>query len=225
MAHRLVVTLTVTSLLAGLAAGCGSAATSTSSSSPHTNTTATSAAVAPATSSAPTNSPAPPVPAGFARYQAKGFTFVAPAGLKPAPDGGIAGLPAGASAATLTPGGKRFARSNTQILEATNPRLRADVTLDQVATSLESADANDPSLGHVQTNVSTMTVDGAEQVRVVTESYVGPNGRHARTLFHRTWLMVLPKPGLLLDLVVVSEPQHGGKLNPATVLDSFRLSS
>src|SRR4051794_33423024 len=118
MAHRLVVTLSVTSVLAGLAAGCGSATTSTSSST--RQTTATSAAVAPATT--PTNSPAPAVPAGFARYQAKGFTFVAPAGMKPAPDGGIAGLPAGASAATITPGGKRFARSNTQILEATNPR-------------------------------------------------------------------------------------------------------
>ena len=80
-----------------------------------------------------------------------------------------------------------------QIIVATNPRLRADVDLDQVATSLESADANDPSLAHVQTKVSTMTVNGAQQVRVVTESYIGPNGAHARTLFHRTWLMVMPK--------------------------------
>ncbi len=221
MAHRLVVTLGVTSLLAGLAAGCGSAATSTSSSAPPAP--ASSASVAPATSPAPATSAAPTIPAGFARYQAEGFTFVAPAGMKPAPDGGIAGLPAGASAATLTPGGKRSAHSNMQIIVATNPRLRAGVDLDQVATSLESADANDPSLRHVQTNVSTRTVNGTQQVRVVTESYIGPNGAHARTLFHRTWLMVMPKAGLLMDLVVVNEPQRGGHLDPASVFDSFRL--
>jgi hypothetical protein len=92
-----------------------------------------------------------------------------------------------------------------------------------VATSLQYADASDPAAKHVHTGISTMTVEGAEQVRIVTESYTGPNGPHARTLFHRTWLMVLAKPGLLMDLVVVNEPQHGGNLDPATVLDSFRL--
>jgi pyruvate/2-oxoglutarate dehydrogenase complex dihydrolipoamide acyltransferase (E2) component len=223
MAHRLVVTLTVATLLAVLAAGCGSASTSTSTTTPHT--AVTSAAAAPTTTATTATSPAPAIPAGFARYQAKGFSFVAPAGLKPAPDSAVAGLPRGATAATLTPAGKQAVRTNTQIIEGTNPRLRTNVDLDQVATSLESADANDPALGHVKTSVSTMTVDGAEQVRVVTESYIGPDGPHAKTLFHRTWLMVLPKPGLLLDLVVINEPQHGGKLNPATVLDSFRLGS
>ena len=221
MAHRLVATLIVTSLLAALAAGCGTASTSTSTTT--SQTAAATAAAAP--TPAATTSSAATVPPGFARYQAKGFSFLAPAGLKPAPDGGIAGLPPGASAATLTPGGKRFTRSHTQIIEATNPRLRTDVNLDQVATSLQSADASDPSLKNVKTNVSTMTVDGAEQVRVVTESYNGPNGPHARTNFHRTWLMVMPRPGLLLDLVVVNEPQHGGNLNPDTVLNSFRIES
>jgi hypothetical protein len=76
----------------------------------------------------------------------------------------------------------------------------------------------------VKTSISTMTVSGAEDVRIVTESYNGPVGDGTRTLFHRTWLMVLPRPGLLLDLVVVDEPQRGGMLDPATVLDSFRLS-
>lgn len=219
MAHRLLVTLIVTLLLAALAAGCGTASTTTS------QPAATSAAAAPTTTVASTTSSASAVPPGFVRYRAKGFSFLAPAGLKPAPDGGIAGLPPGASAATLTPGGKRFTRSHTQIIEATNPRLRTDVNLDQVATSLQSADASDPSLKNVKTNVSTMTVDHAEQVRVVTETYNGPNGPHARTVFHRTWLMVMPKPGLLLDLVVVNEPQHGGNLNPDTVLNSFRIDT
>jgi hypothetical protein len=223
MAHRLVVTLVVTSLLAALAAGCGTASTSTSTTT--SQTTATSAAAAPTTTAASTTGAAPTVPPGFVRYRAKGFSFLAPAGLKPAPDGGIAGLPLGASAATLTAGGKRFTRSHTQIIEATNPRLRTDVNLDQVATSLQSADASDPSLKNVKTSVSTMTVDGAEQVRVVSESYNGPNGPHARTNFRRTWLMVMPKPGLLLDLVVVNEPQHGGNLKADTVLNSFRIES
>jgi hypothetical protein len=35
--------------------------------------------------------------------------------------------------------------------------------------------------------------------------------------------MVMPKPGTLIDLVVVLEPGHGATLNPDTVLSSFRL--
>lgn len=66
---------------------------------------------------------------------------------------------------------------------------------------------------------------GAQDVRIVTESYVGNGGGRTRTLFRRTWLMVMPNPGLLMDLVVVNEPQRRGTLDPATVLDSFRLDS
>jgi hypothetical protein len=35
--------------------------------------------------------------------------------------------------------------------------------------------------------------------------------------------MVSPRPGVLVNLVVVNEPWRGGNLNPATVLGSFRL--
>jgi hypothetical protein len=221
MAQRLLVTLTVTSLLGALAAGCGSASSSTSTS----RAAASPAPTTTASGTTPASTPAAPVPAGFTRYRAKGFTFVAPAGMKPAPNGGIGGLPRGATAVMLTPDGRRVERTSSQIIVATNPRLRPDVTLDQVATSLETADKSDPRAKDVHTDISTMTVPGAEQVRIVTESYIGPNGPHARALFHRTWLMVLPKPGLLMDLVVVNEPKNGGHLNPATVLSSFRLGS
>lgn len=218
MARRTVIALTVAALLPALAAGCGSASTTTSATASHA--TATAATPSPTTTSAPADA----IPAGFVRYQAKGFSFLGPSGLKPAADGGIGGVPSGASAEVLSPGGRRVESTSTQIIALTNPRLRTGVSLDQVATSLEAADANAPSAKDVHTNVSTMTVAGAQQVRIVTESYTAPDGPHTRTLFHRTWLMVLPKPGLLMDLVVVNEPQRGGALNPATVLDSFRLT-
>jgi hypothetical protein len=220
MAHRLVVTLTVTGLLAVVAAGCG---TSTSTSTSGARTAVSSPAPAPATTSSA--SPAPSVPPGFSRYQGNGFSFFAPSGYKPAPNGGLSGLPKGATAETLTPGGRSLLKARTEILVATNPRLRTDVDLNEVALSLVTSDKSDPSAKDVQTSISTMTVPGAQDVRTVTDSYIGPNGPHASTLYHRTWLMVLAKPGLLMDLVVVNEPRRGGNLNPATVLDSFRLDS
>jgi hypothetical protein len=220
MAHRVLVTLALTGLLAVAAAGCG---TATSTSSSGARTAVTSAAAAPATTSSA--SPAPAVPPGFARYQGNGFSFVAPSGYKPAPNGGISGLPRGATAETLTPGGESLLRASTEILVATNPRLRTDVGLGVVALSLVTSDKSDPSAKDVQTSISTMTVPDAQDVRTVTESYIGPNGPHASTLYHRSWLMVLPRPGLLMDLVVVNEPRHGGNLNPAPVLNSFRLDS
>ena len=225
MAPRLLTRLTAGALLAALAAGCGSASTSTSSGPSHTVAASAPPATSAGTSSTSTTEPAPAIPAGFARYQGDGFSFVAPSGLKAAPDGGISGLPSGASAETLTSGGRSLVSTNTQIMEAYNPRLRTDVSLGEVATSLEAADANDPSVKDIHTSLSTMTVNGAEDVRTVTESYIASDGAHAKTLFHRTWLMVMPRPGVLIDLVVIVEPRRGGTLDPATVLDSFRLSS
>lgn len=211
--------IALTALLAAVAGGCGGSATHTSTGA--TRTTATSATSITST----TSTARPPViPPGFARYRDADFTFLAPSGFKPAPNGRISGLPRGASAMILTPRGGRVERTNTQIIEGFNPRLRTNVSLDEVATELQTADRSDRSEKHVQTNISTMTVNGAADVRIVTESYNGPVGDGTRTLFHRTWLMVLPRPGLLLDLVVVDEPQRGGKLDPATVLDSFRLN-
>jgi hypothetical protein len=194
------------------AGGCGSSAAHSSSVAVQTTTTS-----ATFTASAGT------IPPGFARYSGKDFTFLAPAGFRRAANGGIGGLPRGATAQILTRGGRRVERTNTQIIEGFNPRLRTDVDLDQVATSLETADRSNPSQRNVHTTVSTMTVSGAQQVRLVSESYVGPVGDGTRTLFHRTWLMVLPRPGLLVDVVVVEEPRRGGTLDPAAVLDSFRL--
>lgn len=201
-------------LLATLVGGCGGSATRTSGGAPHATT---------ATASATTSAAA--VPPGFARYHGDGFTFLAPSGFRPARNGVVTGLPRGASAEILTPGGGRVESTNAQIIEGFNPRLRTDVNLDQVATSLEAADRRDPAVKQLHTNLSAMTVNGAAEVRVVTESYIGPGGGRTRTLFHRTWLMVLPRPGLLLDLVVVDEPQRGGALAPTTVLDSFRLDA
>jgi hypothetical protein len=212
MARRTVAGLTLTLLLAIPSAGCGSASQSKSSSASPTPTSASGSTVSPA---------AQAVPPGFARYQANGFSFVAPSGFKVAPNGGVGGLPRGVSVQFLTPGGKRLENTSTQIIVGVNPHLRAG--LDAVATSLEAADANSPSLTHVHTNVSTMTLPGAADVRIVTESYVGPGGGRTRTHFRRTWLMVSPRRGTLLDLVVVDEPQRGGNLDAATVLDSFRL--
>jgi hypothetical protein len=223
----------LTALLAAvvvLAGGCGGSAASATAgaggtaSTGNTSTTGTSSTTgAPSTTGASSTTGAAAIPPGFARYRDEDFTFVAPRGFKPAPDGAISGLPRGASAEILTPGGQRVERTNTQIIEGFNPRLRTNVSLDEVALSLETADHSDKSERQVHTNVSTMIVSGAEDVRTVTESYNGPVGDGTRTRFDRTWLMVLARPGLLLDLVVVDEPQRGGKLDPATVLDSFRL--
>jgi N-acetylmuramoyl-L-alanine amidase len=190
-------------LLAILAGGCGTASTQTSSSAVHTAT------------------PTPPaaIPAGFARYQAQGFSFLAPGGLKPARTGGLSGLPRGASVQILTAGGRPLERTNTQIIEGVNPSVRFDI--DRVATNLRAADSNNPSLKNVHTSVRAVTVAGAQAARIVSESYV--TRRPTATAFRRTWLMVSPKPGTLIDLVVVVEPGHGGTLDPSTVLRSFRL--
>jgi hypothetical protein len=210
MALRAVVT--VTSLVAILAAGCGSSSSTTSS--PNSDPAAVTRSIS-------TTAATQAIPAGFARYQGSGFSFIAPSGMKPAPDGAISGLPPRASAVTLTPGGKRVENANVQIIEGINPALRG--SLDAVALSLESADAGNKAMKNVHTSISTMTVSGAENVRVVHESYVADAGDGHKTLFHRTWLMVSPKRGTLMDLVVVDEPQRGGTLDPATVLDSFKL--
>jgi hypothetical protein len=218
MAVRIEMAAMVAGLVAGLACGCGGSA-----SSGRAATTSTTASASDTATSGASSTTSAAIPPGFVRYRGEGFTFLAPPGFKPAPNGRIGGLPRGASAEILTPGGGRVEHTNTQIIEGFNPRLRADVSLDQVATGLETADHSDRSEKDVRTNIGTMTVSGAEAVRIVTESYNGPVGDGTRTAFHRTWLMVMPRPGLLIDLVVVDEPQRGGTLNPAAVLDSFRL--
>ncbi len=216
MAQGIAVRRAPAALLAALAAGCGSASThSSTTGAPPTAQTRT------AVSTAARTTPAGEIPLGFERYRVDGFSFIAPRGLAPAPNGGVSGLPAGASVEFLTPGGKSLQKTNTQIMVGLNPKLRFDI--DQVATNLRAADSTDPSLSDVHTNVSAVTVAGAAGARVVTESYLTrpPNV----TAFKRTWLMVSPKPSVLMDLVVIVEPARGGTLNPASVLNSFRLDS
>ena len=228
MAGSMAVRIALATLVAALAGGCGGSTgstTHTTGGAGATTTTSTTATASPtSTTSATSTASAEAIPPGFARYRDADFTFLAPSGFKPAPNGAISGLPRGASAQILTPGGGRVEHTGAQIIEGFNPRLRTDVSLDEVALSLETADRSDRAFTDVHTNISAMTVSGAENVRIVTESYNGPVGDGTRALFHRTWLMVLPRPGLLLDLVVVDEPRRGGTLDPATVLGSFRLN-
>ena len=153
------------------------------------------------------------------RYQENGFSFLAPSGFKPAPNGAVSGLPKTASVRFLTPAGKPIQKTSDQLMLGYNSKLQFDI--DQVATNLLASDSNNPSVTHVHTAVSAVTVDGAEEARIVSESYStrAPNAE----AFKRTWLMVVPRAGVLLDLVVVNEPGRGVNLNPATVLGSFRL--
>ncbi len=163
------------------------------------------------------------VPSGFSVYHASGFSFAAPSGYK-ATANPLQGLPPDASSYLLSPGNQQLSASNTQIMEIRNPHL--DHPLDQVASTLRSADEANPSLRNVQTSEQTTTVKGAQAARIVSESYtaVNPAGVSPHTVqFKRTWLMVTPNPSTLLDLVVITEPQRGGTLDPSTVFGTFRL--
>lgn len=228
--------LALAATLAALAAGCGSASTQTTSAhtsaataGSRTTATTTTTATAPKPLNfavaippgLPTSIPGGTPPPGFARYHAKGFSFLAPSGYKPAPSSGVRRVPSDISLVFLTPGGEPIDKTDSQLIVATNPKLK--VGIDEVATELQAADSGNPSLTGYHTAVSAVTVDRAEQGRIVSEDYStkAPNA----IAFKRTWLMVLPKPGELMDLVVVNEPGHGGDLNPASVLGSFRLDS
>jgi len=232
MASRIAVRLALAAALAALVAACGSASMTTSSTTSHaTAATAATPATSTTTASKPLNFAAaiPPglpasipggtPPAGFVRYHSHGFSFLAPAGYKAAPNGAVGGLPKAVSVVFLTPGGAPLQKASTAIIEGFNPELKFDI--DEVATQLQASDSSDPSVTGVHTAVSGVTVDRAQEARIVSERYsTKPPGA---TAFKRTWLMVLPKPGLLMDLVVVNEPGRGGNLNPASVLGSFRL--
>ncbi|MGO9890582.1 MAG: hypothetical protein ACLP0L_22155 [Solirubrobacteraceae bacterium] len=226
-------------LLAALVAGCGSASSSTSSTAPRTRTAAASASASATTTATATTStqthplnfaaaipPGPPTsipggtaPAGWVRYQENGFSFLAPSGFKPTPNGVVSGLPKTASVRFLTPAGEPIQKTSDQPMLGFNSKLQFDI--DQVTTNLMASDSNNPSVTHVHTAVSAVTVDGAEEARIVSESY-STRASYAEA-FERTWLMVVPRAGVLLDLVVVNEPGRGVNLHPATVLGSFRL--
>jgi hypothetical protein len=236
MAQRIALRLTLSALLAALAAGCGSASSSTSVTTPSAaavpaaaRTTAQTAAkpthplnfAAAIPPGLPTSIPGGTAPAGWVRYDEHGFSFLAPSGFKPAPDSGVGGLPKTASVRFLTLAGRPLQKTSDQLMLGYNSKLQFDI--DQVTTNLIASDAANPSVRNVHTAVSAVTVNGAEQARIVSESYStrAPNAE----AFKRWWLMVVPRAGVLLDLVVVDEPGRGVNLDPATVLGSFRLDS
>jgi hypothetical protein len=171
------------------------------------------------TAAAPTVSRSARVPAGFTLYRGNGFSLAVPTDFKVAPFN-IPGLPAGAATTVLTAGGSSATKANTTILLATNPNLQ--YTVDQVASNLRKADASNSLLTDVNTSVSPVSVAGAQQARIVTETFVN-KAQAGAGLVHRTWLMVSPRRGTLIDIVVGVEPQAGGTLSPNKVFNSFRL--
>lgn len=174
------------------------------------------------TASNPAQSASGRVPGGFVLNRGDGFSVAVPSGFRPAA-AGLSGLPAGATVKMLTPGGASPGHTGAQIFTAVNPNLQFDI--DQVATNLREADSTDRQLSDVHTSVRAVTVPGAQEAREVTETYVAHyvSSEPAKGPIHRSWLMVLPKPGTLIDIVVSVEPALGGKLDPSTVFNSFRL--
>ena len=156
MAQGISVRLALATLLAALAAGCGSASSSTSSTAPKTTTVAAAAPTTTTTSTQshplnfaaaippglPTSIPGGTTPAGWVRYQENGFSFLAPSGFKPAPNGAVSGLPKTASVRFLTPAGKPIQKTSDQLMLGYNSKLQFDI--DQVATNLMASDSNNP---------------------------------------------------------------------------------
>ena len=235
MAQTIAMRLALAATLAALVAGCGAASSSTSSTTSKTETTSVAAAARTIATTVtpthplnfaaaiprglPTSIPGGTAPAGWVRYHEKGFSFLAPRGFKPAPDSAVGGLPKTATVRFLTVDGRSLQKTSDQLMLGFNSDLQFDI--DQVTTNLMASDSANPSVRNVHTAVSAVTVDGAERARIVSESYStrAPNAE----AFKRWWLMVVPRSGVLLDLVVVDEPGRGVNLNPATVLGSFRL--
>jgi hypothetical protein len=163
--------------------------------------------------------PSGKVPAGFSVYHGYGFSFGLPPGFKRVP-GSTPGLPAGAWSTSFSPGGQGPAVASSQIVAIVNTKLQYSVG--QVAANLRRAESTDPAVSHLHVTDRAVSVHGARAARIVSESYIAPN---PLTAYERTWLMVSPKRGLLIDLIVVREPDRGAKLDPDAVINSFRLSA
>ena len=193
--------MTIVALLSvAVATGCGSS----SSRSAH---------------SASAIGPTGAVPAGYSVYHGYGFTFALPPGYKRLP-GSTPGLPAGAWSTSFSPAGKGPGVTNTEIVAIVNTNLQ--YTVGQVAANLRQAESTDPKVSNLQMAQRVVSVPGAHAARVVSESYIAPN---PHTAYERTWLMVSPKPGMLIDLIVVREPYRGGDLDPNGVINSFHLGA
>lgn len=162
-------------------------------------------------------------PAGYSAYQGTGYEVAIPGGFVAKP-GTVADQPPGSTVVHVTQGGEAVARAQAEILLLENPHLT--FTIDQVVSNLEEADRTNTEVTNVQVGAVQTTVPGARAARIVTESYVAPDSPSNRTptAFQRKWLMVLVKPGLLIDVVVANAPKLGGHIDADAVIDSFRLS-
>jgi hypothetical protein len=196
-ARRLAAALAAAGVLAGALAGCGG------SSSPFAGSFH--------------------APAGYVAYHGSGYVVAVPAKFAAKP-GSVPDQPAGATVTELTLGGVSANRAQSEILVLENPHLK--FTLDQVVSNLEQADRTNPAVSNSQISAAQATVPGARSARMVTETYVAPDSpsNPARVTFDRKWLMVLIRPGVLLDIVVADAPKLGGHIDADAVIHSFRLN-
>ena len=161
-------------------------------------------------------------PPGYVAYHGRGYVVAIPAHFAAKP-GTVDNQPPGSTVIEVTKGGNPAARAESEILLLENPHLT--FSLDQVVSNLAEADRSNTSVSNARISAAKTTVPGARAARIVTETYTAPDSPSNRTAttFHRKWLMVLIKPGLLLDVVVANAPKLGGDIDANAVIDSFRL--
>ena len=161
-------------------------------------------------------------PSGFVAYHGNGYVVAIPAQYVAKP-GTVSDQPPGSTVVEATRGGNPAAKAQSEILLLRNPHLT--FTLDQVVNNLTEADRTNTSVSNAQISATKATVPGARAARLVTESYVAPDSPSdpKPTAFQRKWLMVLVRPGLLIDVVVANAPKLGGNIDANAVIDSFRL--
>lgn len=162
-------------------------------------------------------------PHGYVAYHGNGYAVALPPQFV-ARSGSVADQPPGSTVIEATRGGNLAARAQSEILLLENPHLT--FSLDQVVNNLAEADRTNTSVSNARISSAKATVPGAQAARIVTESYVAPDSPSdpTRTTFRRKWLMVLIKPGHLLDVVVANAPKLGGDVDADAVIDSFRLN-
>jgi hypothetical protein len=164
----------------------------------------------------------PHPPAGFITYRGDGFRVSVPAGYR-ARAASVGGVPAGSTVTSFTHGGASPQQTNAEVLVLRNPHLTS--TLGQVVGNLEREDVSNPEISHPLFGSTSATVPGARSARIVSERYTAAESSSdpASVTFERKWLMMQVKPGLLLDVIVVSAPKLASHLDPDAVLDSVRL--
>ena len=161
-------------------------------------------------------------PTGYTAYHGSGYVVAVPARFV-AKARSVPDQPSGSTVTEVTKGGTSAASAQDEILLLENPHLK--FTLDQVVSNLAQADRTNTSVSNVKLSTAKATIPGARGARIVTESYVAPDSplNPTRTYFDRKWLMVLVKPGVLLDVVVANAPALGGHIDADAVINSFRL--